>query len=96
MIKIPAISLTPTQLDLQCQVSLDGWVDLDSPQARELDDDHTITIKWLRIGVEAGFMWIDTLGRIWGKGTESDYYYPYHFDTFGKKYGFRVSAQASN
>jgi hypothetical protein len=91
---IPAIHLTPAQLDQQCQVSIHEWLDINSDKARQLDEYYFCTKRWLRFGVEGGVMFIDKLGRVFGKG--KDGYYPYHFEYKNKLYGYRIAVRAAN
>ena len=91
---IPLCPLTPAQLDRQCSLTVHEWLDIDSPQAKEMDEYYFVTKKWLHIGVEAGVMFIDLHGRLWGNGHDS--YYPYHFESRGKLYGYRIAAKAAN
>ena len=96
-IKLPRAPLTPDQLNLQCLVPLDGWVEVGSEQAKELDNDHQLAIKWLKMGAEAGWLFIDAHGRIFGKSPGGgENYYPYHFESYGKKYGYRMAILAAN
>lgn len=88
-------NLTTEQLDKQSSIYLDGWLDLDSQEYKNKDDNPAFTRKCLRIGMEDGFMFTDSLGRVWGKGNNGTYY-PFHFDYGRKKYGFRIAKQASN
>lgn len=87
---------SPKELDAQCQVKLDGWVDLDSERWREVDDDPSLTKKWLKLLMkEPAYLFTDSNGRIWGKG-ENGIYYPYHLEYGKKKYGLRISTKAAN
>lgn len=87
---------SPTELDAQSPIQVDGWVDLDSERWREVDDDPGLTKKFIRIGfAEPAFFFTDSLGRIWGKG-ENGIYYPYHLDYGKKKYGIRIAKKAAN
>jgi hypothetical protein len=94
-LQIPRTPLTAHQLDLQCPLVMSDWIDIYSERAKELDDDHQLTLKWLKIGVDAGFMFVDNQGRIFGR-SEGNKWYPYHFEAYGKKYGYKVSSLAAN
>lgn len=88
--------MTPKELDAQSSIKIDRWVDLESEECKEMDDTYTFTKKCIRIGFEDGWMLVDSLGRIWGKGSGSTIYFPFHFE-FGKKLiGYRLSKQAAN
>ena len=87
---------SPKELDAQCQVQLDGWVDLDSERWRETDSDPALTKKWLvMLMKEPAYLFTDSDGRVWGKG-ENGIYYPYHYEYGKKKYGLRISKKAAN
>lgn len=95
MQSIPTIHLTPAQLDAQCSVPrMHEWLDIDSEKAKRLDDYYFLTKKWLRFGIEGGVMFVDSLGRIFGKG--KDGFYPYHFEHQGRLYGYRIAMRAAN
>ena len=87
---------SPKELDEQSLIQLDGWVDIDSERWREIDDDPALTKKWLKLGLqEPAYFFIDTDGRVWGRG-ENGYWYPYHIDYGKKKYGLRIAKKAAN
>ena len=88
------INLSPQQLDQQSPVKIERWLDIDSEECCAKDPDIALTKKWLRIGLEDKFLFLDTYGRVWGKGKEK--YYPYHFNIGPKNYGFRVAKKAAN
>lgn len=92
---IPKAPLSPAQLDAQGRVQITEWVDINSPKAQELDDDPVLSVKWLVLGVQSGFICIDTMGRLWGAGDHGSYY-PYHFQHGTNLYGYKVSTRASN
>jgi len=88
-------NLTAKQLDAQSPIPLDGWLDMNSEECKDKDNNQAFTRKCLRIGMEEGFMHTDSLGRIWCLNNE-DVYCPFHF-SYGKKlYGFRLAAKAAN
>jgi hypothetical protein len=87
--------LSPKELDLQCKVSIDRWVDLNSEEAKRLDPKHKETLHWFKVCQGPGGLMLDNLGRIFGKGAEGRYY-PYHINVDGKLIGFRISAKALN
>lgn len=87
---------SPQELDAQSPIKITRWVDIDSEEFYDLDDDPGLTKKFLRIGFrEPAFFFCDTLGRIWGKG-ENGIYYPYHFNRGKTLYGYRISKKAAN
>jgi hypothetical protein len=92
---INKLSATPLELDIQSRVKIDKWLDIDSEECKDKDPDITLTKKWLRSGAENNFLFVDTLGRIWGTG-DNGYYFPYHFEYGKKVYGFRLAVMASN
>jgi hypothetical protein len=81
------------ELDKQSPVKIDKWLDLNSEECKQKDPDPLLTKKWLKIGAEAGFLFVDSLGRIWGRGKDN-IFYPYHFDIGNKNYGFRLANMA--
>jgi len=86
---------SPRELDTQSPVKIDRWVDIDTQEWRDLDEDPALTKKMMKIGFEANVLFTDSMGRIWGKG-EGGKYYPFHFDKGPKLYGFRLSKKAAN
>ena len=91
---IPQCPLSPKQLDTQCHLHMEEWLDIDSPKAKEMDTYYFVTKKWLAIGVEAGMMFLDAQGRVWGNGGAG--WFPYHFEANGKLYGYKVCTRAAN
>lgn len=88
-------NLTPAQLDAQSPIPLDGWLDMNSEECKSKDDNIAFTKKCFHIGLEDGFIFFDSLGRIWiDCGTDG--YAPFHFEWKHKLYGFRVAKQAAN
>lgn len=92
---INKLLVTPLELDIQSQVKIDKWLDLNSEECKDKDPDIALTKKWLRLGAKENFLFVDVLGRIWGKG-DNGYYYPYHFDYGKKVYGVRLAVMAAN
>lgn len=87
---------SPKELDAQAVIKVDAWVDLDSERWREIDDDPSLTKKWLRLLMkEPAYLFTDSDGRVWGKG-ENGVYYPYHTEHGKKLYGVRISKKAAN
>jgi hypothetical protein len=86
---------TPKELDNQCKVFLDDWVDLDSERWKETDDNPAFTKKIIRLLLDDG-LFADSLGRIWGKSKDGESYYPFHYEYGKKKYGIRISKKAAN
>lgn len=93
---IQPTELTPAQLDAQCAVHIDEWVDIDSERAKDIDPDHALARKWLKMGVEANFLKVDSNGRLWGKGKDGERWFPLHFEYGKKLVGYRISAKAVN
>lgn len=88
---------SPQLLDAQCQIQLDGWVDLDSERWREVDNDPNITKKFLKtlMNENPPYLFTDALGRVWGKGSNG-VFYPFHIEYGKKKYGIRIPKRAAN
>ena len=90
------MDLTPQELDAQSPIKIDRWLDVDSQEWRDMDDDPGLTKKFLRLGFqEPPFFFTDALGRVWGKG-EDGRFYPFHFNIGKKLYGYRISKKAVN
>lgn len=88
--------MTPAQLDAQCPVKIDRWVDVHSDECKVIDDDlHWFTLKCMKIGFEDGWMFTDSLGRLWGKGKDNKLF-PYHTEYGKELVGYRISARAAN
>ena len=92
---IKAIQITPADLDKQSPIKIDKWLDIDSEECKEKDPDRALSKKWMKICMEDGFLFTDSLGRVWGRG-ETGVCFPYHFNVGKRLYGFRVSAKAAN
>lgn len=89
--------MTPKKLDAQSPVQIDKWLDVDSEECREKDDNYDLTKKILKMGFEEpAFLFVDSLGRIWGKSEEGEPMYPFHFEYGKKLIGFRISKRAVN
>lgn len=90
--------MTPKELDEQSPVIIDKWVDVDSEECRDKDDNRDFTKKILRMGFEdPAFLFVDSLGRIWGKPTDPGTpAYPFHFEYGKKLIGYRISKRAVN
>lgn len=93
--KMNEVKLTPEELDLQSSVVLDDWVDIDSERWKDTDDNPMFTKKILRMGM-GDFLFVDTLGRVWGKSKEENKFYPFHYEYGKKKYGYRIPGKAAN
>jgi hypothetical protein len=88
--------MSPQELDKQSLISIDEWLELGSQRCKELDQEPHLTKYMLRFGfMDPPFFFVDTLGRIFGKGKEGRYY-PFHIEVGNKKYGFKISARAAN
>lgn len=89
--------LTPNQLDLQSKIVINRWLDVDSAECREIDDNYSLTKKMIKMlhETEPKYLFTDTLGRLWGKG-EDGYCYPFHFNYGKELVGYRISRKASN
>lgn len=90
------LNLKPDMLDEQSPVSIDEWVDLNSNRHLSVDDNPKLTKQWLAMLTESGAFQRDLLGRVWGFSPDKNYYYPYHVEHLGKKYGIRVSREGAN
>ena len=88
--------LSPKELDAQCPVQLDGWVDIDSERWREVDDDPGLTKRWLKmLTADPPALHLDIHGRIWGQNSVG-VWFPYHLEYGRKKFGLRLPKKASN
>lgn len=87
---------SPKDLDAQCLVKLDGWVDFGSERHKEVDSDYALTKKWLKMGLESPpFLFLDLFGRVWGKGVNG-IYFPLHLEYGKKLLGIRLPKKAAN
>jgi hypothetical protein len=95
-------ALSPKDLDKQSEISIHRWVEIGSEEHRLLDDDPVFTNKILRMGLrdspnEAAFLCYDSNGRIWSANpNDNGKYYPFHFESGSRCYGYRNSKFASN
>jgi len=84
------------ELDAQSKIKIDRWIDIDSEECKELDDNHSLTKRWLKLGFEEpAYFFADSLGRVWGKGVDG-IYYPFHFNKGKILIGYRLSKMAAN
>lgn len=90
------LELNPEQLDAQCPVKIDRWIDIDSEEAKRIDDNRAFTKKIIKIGFEGSYLFIDTHGRLWGKTKKCDQYSPLHIEHGNKLIGYRMSKNAAN
>lgn len=88
---------SPPELDKQSKIKIDRWLDVDSSECRELDNNYVFTKKIIRqlYDQEPAYLFTDQNGRLWGRG-ENNAYYPFHFTSFGKNIGYRLSKKAAN
>ena len=87
---------SPKELDAQCSVTLDGWVDLGSERWREVDNDPQLTKHFMKVLFqEPAYLFTDSLGRVWGRG-QNGTFYPFHIEYGKKKYGIRIAKKAAN
>lgn len=87
----------PKELDAQSKIKIDRWVDVDSEECKELDDNYALTKKMIRMlhDKEPAYLFTDSLGRLFGKGVDG-LYYPFHFESYGKLIGYRLAKKAAN
>jgi hypothetical protein len=88
---------SPKELDAQARIHVDRWIDIESAECKELDDNYAFTKKCLKLGMEGepAYLAIDTDGRIWGRG-EDNIYHPFHFEHGHKLIGYRLCKKAAN
>jgi hypothetical protein len=87
---------TPVELDAQSPVKIDRWVEVDSKEHRDLDENPSMARKWINLGLrEPAYLFTDVNGRVWGKG-ENGKYYPFHFKSGKSLIGYRLSERAAN
>ena len=87
---------TPQELDAQSKIKIDRWIDVDSEECRDKDDNYAFTKKCIKLGFqEQAYLFTDLHGRIWGKGQDG-YFYPFHFEYGKKLIGYRLSKKAAN
>jgi len=87
--------MRPQELDQQSNVNISRWVELNSQECRDMDDSYHFTQKCVKIGFEDGWMIVDAMGRLWGKGKAGEYF-PFHFTYGNQNIGYRISAKAAN
>ena len=86
----------PKELDNQSPIHVDKWIDVDSSECRELDDNYSFTKKIVKLGFqEPAYLAVDKLGRIWGRG-ENNKFYPFHMNRGKNIIGYRISKRAAN
>jgi hypothetical protein len=85
---------SPQELDRQCKISIDRWVDIYSEDCKLMDSDHQLTVKWFKMFLNDA-LFVDTKGRIFGKGKDGSWY-PYHFEYGKQLIGYKLSAMAAN
>lgn len=88
--------MKPSELDKQCPIQIERWIEIDSEEWRDMDNMPDFTKKILRYGFEDNWLYTDDLGRIWGKPKDGGPHWPLHFDYGTKKYGYRISKKAVN
>jgi hypothetical protein len=87
---------SPKELDAQSKISIDRWIEVDAEECQKLDNTYAFTKKCIKLGfMEPAYLFSDSDGRIWGKGQDG-HYYPFHFTSFGKNLGYRMSTRAAN
>ena len=90
--------LNAHKLDIQSPVIIDKWIDIDSEEFKRLNSPEEIKITkyFLKVGFgKDPFMFVDELGRIWGKG-DNGIFWPFHFKFEKKNFGHRISSKAVN
>lgn len=90
------IKMSPQEFDNQSPVKIDRWIDIDSKEAIEKDENRPLTKKMIMIGFEDGWMTFDSLGRIFGKDPKRNIYFPFHFECGKELVGFRMAKKATN
>jgi hypothetical protein len=88
--------LTPAELDAQSTINIHHWVDIESEEAKNADDNRAFTKKIILIGFEEKVLFTDMNGRIWGSSTDGTHYYPLHYEDGKKLVGYRMSKTAAN
>ena len=87
---------TPRELDAQSPIKIDRWVEVDSQEHKNLEENPGMARKMINLGLkEPAYLFTDTLGRVWGKG-ENGKYYPFHFKSGKTLIGYRLSERAAN
>lgn len=88
--------MKPIDFEKQSPVLITRWLDVDSEEAKCLDENRALTKKMLKLGFEEKFMILDSLGRIWGLNKETGVYFPFHFENGKELIGYRISKNAAN
>lgn len=87
------------ELDKMHSIKIDRWLDVNSSEWKELDDDYQFTKKIIKIGFEGSptYFIVDELGRIFGRHQDQTSYHPLHIETkSGKLIGAKLSSKAAN
>lgn len=88
--------MTPAEFDKQSIVQIDYWIDVESEESKDKDQDRDLTKYMIKIGFEDGWMQTDSNGRIWGYDSTRNLYHPFHFEYGKKKIGYRIAKKAAN
>lgn len=94
-IDIEKVELSPNELDKQSEIKIVKWLDIGSEECKDNDPDVALAKKWLKMGAEDKFLFVDRLGRIWGRASSGSFF-PYHFNVGDKNYGYRLAINAAN
>jgi hypothetical protein len=88
---------SPQELDAQSKIQISRWIDIESQECREIDENYSFTKQMIRTlhDQEPQYLFTDQNGRLWGKGVDQRYY-PFHMEYKGKLIGYRLSKKASN
>ena len=87
--------MTPQELDAQSPITVMRWVDVHSEECKDMDDTWDFTVRCLTYGFDDGYMFTDSLGRIWCKGTDG-FKHPFHFEYGKQLIGYRLPKTAAN
>ena len=96
--------MSPAELDKQSPVRISRWLDIDSSELKEIDDDRKFTKKIILMGFEEqpgspAWMYTDAQGRIfgWNPKNPDAPHYPLHFTApSGELIGYKISKKAAN
>ena len=88
--------MSPKEFDEQSVVPIDRWIDLNGEECRRMDDNLSLTKKYIKAGVEGKVISFDSLGRIWLYSEKNKIYYPMHFEYKKLLIGYKISAKAAN
>ena len=92
-----SLHISPKELDAQSPVKISRWLDIDSEECKELDQDRQFTNKILRFGFEDKWLKVDAQGRVFGLDPQNNLYYPLHFEGRKKELiGYRITKKAAN